>query len=277
MRRYAPPLLSVLPTSVVGSGSSRPRWATLPARNRPPCISSTPAMPGRPRRRLGLSNAGFAAGRRWGARAPAPRSPVDAGRRAGVWLRGRPLPKCPHLGGGGDRPDHGVPRLAERPPVWALPLRAGGDCGGNPAAGREVAADGRSRAPPALERRASRSRRLPPPRWRRRLAAERVDGFRAGLRRASAAALPDHRRASPGSGGLMGETLRLDRIRCGGHGLFAELLPEMIHLDDWGYPIIAAGAGPASPVGHARPAPPARPVLALRLARSANGRLRPVA
>lgn len=33
-------------------------------------------------------------------------------------------------------------------------------------------------------------------------------------------------------------TLRVDPIACTGHGICAELLPEMIRLDDWGYPII---------------------------------------
>jgi ferredoxin len=32
--------------------------------------------------------------------------------------------------------------------------------------------------------------------------------------------------------------LQIDRIKCDGHGLCAELLPERIRLDDWGYPII---------------------------------------
>ena len=35
--------------------------------------------------------------------------------------------------------------------------------------------------------------------------------------------------------------MTIDRIKCDGHGLCAELLPEMIRLDDWGYPIIAPG------------------------------------
>ena len=39
----------------------------------------------------------------------------------------------------------------------------------------------------------------------------------------------------------MGEVLQIDRIRCDGHGLCAELLPELISLDDWGYPIIKPG------------------------------------
>ncbi|TMF22102.1 MAG: ferredoxin [Chloroflexi bacterium] len=36
----------------------------------------------------------------------------------------------------------------------------------------------------------------------------------------------------------MREQLQVDRIRCDGHGLCAELLPEVIALDDWGYPIV---------------------------------------
>jgi ferredoxin len=68
----------------------------------------------------------------------------------------------------------------------------------------------------------------------------------------------------------MGETLQIDRIRCDGHGLCAELLPELIRLDDWGYPMINAGTVPPSLVEHARRAVDACPVLALRLARTAS-------
>jgi ferredoxin len=32
--------------------------------------------------------------------------------------------------------------------------------------------------------------------------------------------------------------LRVNPIACDGHALCAELLPELIRLDDWGYPII---------------------------------------
>lgn len=38
--------------------------------------------------------------------------------------------------------------------------------------------------------------------------------------------------------------LRINRIACDGRGLCAELLPELITLDDWGFPIIAEGAVP---------------------------------
>ena len=65
----------------------------------------------------------------------------------------------------------------------------------------------------------------------------------------------------------MADRLEIDRIRCDGHGMCAELLPELITLDDWGYPMIKTGSVPANLVEHARKAVDACPVLALRLAR----------
>jgi 4Fe-4S single cluster domain len=35
--------------------------------------------------------------------------------------------------------------------------------------------------------------------------------------------------------------LVVNRIVCDGFGMCAELLPELIELDDWGYPIVRAG------------------------------------
>jgi ferredoxin len=32
--------------------------------------------------------------------------------------------------------------------------------------------------------------------------------------------------------------ISVDPIACDGHGLCAELLPELVALDDWGYPMI---------------------------------------
>jgi len=62
------------------------------------------------------------------------------------------------------------------------------------------------------------------------------------------------------------ETLYVDRIRCDGHGLCAELFPEMIQLDDWGYPIIGSAPIPPSLLAHARRAVASCPVLALHVA-----------
>ncbi len=60
--------------------------------------------------------------------------------------------------------------------------------------------------------------------------------------------------------------LVVDRIACDGFGMCAELLPELIELDDWGYPIVAAGGVPDDLLDHARRAVKVCPVLALRLA-----------
>lgn len=59
--------------------------------------------------------------------------------------------------------------------------------------------------------------------------------------------------------------LVIDRIACTGHGLCAELLPEHLTLDEWGYPIQAPGPIPAPLTRHARRAVAACPALALRL------------
>ncbi|MEU3338287.1 ferredoxin [Streptomyces sp. NPDC006668] len=58
-------------------------------------------------------------------------------------------------------------------------------------------------------------------------------------------------------------TLRVDRIACTGEGLCAELLPELIGLDEWGYPIVRDRIVPAHLRGHARRAVAACPRLAL--------------
>ena len=43
----------------------------------------------------------------------------------------------------------------------------------------------------------------------------------------------------------MSEQLRVNPIACSGHGLCAELLPELITLDEWGYPVLAGQPVPA--------------------------------
>ena len=60
--------------------------------------------------------------------------------------------------------------------------------------------------------------------------------------------------------------LVVDRIACDGFGMCAELLPELIDLDDWGYPIVRDGGVPDALLDHARRAVAVCPVLALRLA-----------
>jgi ferredoxin len=63
----------------------------------------------------------------------------------------------------------------------------------------------------------------------------------------------------------MTKRLQLDAIRCDGHGICAELFPEGISLDDWGYPIVNPTAIPEHLVEHAKRAVFACPVLALSL------------
>jgi ferredoxin len=60
-------------------------------------------------------------------------------------------------------------------------------------------------------------------------------------------------------------SVRVDPIVCKGHGLCAELFPERIRLDDWGYPLV--DPAPISPglAAYARRAVASCPVLALRL------------
>lgn len=64
----------------------------------------------------------------------------------------------------------------------------------------------------------------------------------------------------------------IDRIKCDGRGLCAELLPELIRRDDWGYPIIAPGPVPEHLLPLAQRAVDDCPVLALALRRLGDQR-----
>ena len=59
--------------------------------------------------------------------------------------------------------------------------------------------------------------------------------------------------------------LRVNPIVCEAHGLCAELLPELIRLDDWGYPIIDQPDVPPELLRLARKAADSCPTLALLL------------
>lgn len=65
----------------------------------------------------------------------------------------------------------------------------------------------------------------------------------------------------------MSERLRVNPIMCDAHGLCAELLPELVRLDRWGYPIIESADVPPELREHARRAVDACPTLALLLER----------
>jgi ferredoxin len=66
----------------------------------------------------------------------------------------------------------------------------------------------------------------------------------------------------------MTSRLRLNPIACEAHGLCAELLPEMIALDQWGYPILDERPIPPELLDHARRAAAACPTLALLVERA---------
>jgi ferredoxin len=59
--------------------------------------------------------------------------------------------------------------------------------------------------------------------------------------------------------------LRVNPIMCDAHGLCAELLPELIRLDEWGYPVLEQPEVPDELLALARRAVDACPTLALLL------------
>jgi ferredoxin len=72
----------------------------------------------------------------------------------------------------------------------------------------------------------------------------------------------------------MSTRLRVNPITCEAHGMCAELFPEWIELDDWGYPIVAGEPVPPEYLEHARRAADACPTLALLLEKSNSERER---
>ncbi len=67
--------------------------------------------------------------------------------------------------------------------------------------------------------------------------------------------------------------LHLDPAACTGHGLCADLLPELVELDEWGFPIMRTDAVGPDLRPHARRAVTACPTLALRLLKTPANRV----
>lgn len=63
----------------------------------------------------------------------------------------------------------------------------------------------------------------------------------------------------------MSKRLRVNPIACDAHGLCAELLPELVELDEWGYPVVSGEAVPRPLLRLARRGVAACPALALLL------------
>ena len=70
---------------------------------------------------------------------------------------------------------------------------------------------------------------------------------------------------------MTAERLVVDWPRCVAHGLCAEVLPELVTLDEWGYPVVADGPVPAALHRAAVRARDACPAVALRLQRVPAG------
>jgi ferredoxin len=79
------------------------------------------------------------------------------------------------------------------------------------------------------------------------------------------ARVPSKRAA--GTGGTSGYHLRVNPIACEAHGMCAELLPERIALDEWGYPVVDGQPLSGDLLAHARRAAQACPTFALLLQR----------
>ena len=169
---------------------------------------------------------------------------------------------------GRERPDRPVALRAERGPVRSLRARTGVDRvgHGHPRPGR------RQRTGPApagpVAGHGQRPGRLPPPRRGGPFRGEQHQGVLGRDQRPPASGpVPGQRRAGvppPQARGLaMSRRLTVNPITCVGHGLCAELFPERITLDDWGYPIIDPRPIPEHLEAHARRAVAACPTLAL--------------
>jgi len=66
----------------------------------------------------------------------------------------------------------------------------------------------------------------------------------------------------------MSHRVRVNPIACEAHGICAEMLPERIALDEWGYPIVDGTPVEGAELEHALRAVRACPTLALILERT---------
>lgn len=66
--------------------------------------------------------------------------------------------------------------------------------------------------------------------------------------------------------------IMVNPVACSGHGVCAELLPELITLDEWGYPLVDDAPVPRALDGQARRAVRDCPSLALLLAGGQDSR-----
>ncbi len=62
--------------------------------------------------------------------------------------------------------------------------------------------------------------------------------------------------------------IAINPIACEGYGICAELLPELIELDEWGFPILRSKDVPLSLLEHAKRAERLCPTLAVIIKQS---------
>ena len=189
---------------------------------------------------------------------------ADVGHRAGRGRAGRAA-----RAGVRDRRDRrraALPRRRGRGPVRAVPLRAARDRHGLRRAGH-----GRRRPRPAAPAAAAAGRdpwprRLLAPRRGRPARRDRAAHLRRRRGRARGGQAVRRDRPRPlDPAGAPAMRLRVDPINCHAHGVCAELLPELITLDEWGYPILANDELPPELAKEARKAVQSCPALALSL------------
>ena len=272
-RADRPPRADVVPRRSAPATTRAPRWSPWPARSRLRGVHEIAC--GAPLR-LGA--------RHGGRRRVEPLRAVLVGGCHGVWIAGR-RDRHGHARRRAAGPSRRQPRRRghRRPRPVGMP-RAG-------ARPRDRLARRAERRPVRpVQQRAARDRRAPRPRWRAgERSRARTSSSSAGAPTCPGAApatcptapcascaaacgvfaqeLAAHERrplprlpppahagaaARPHACRRMNAHLRVDPIACAGHGLCAELFPEWIELDDWGYPIIDRGPIPDQLLAHAR-------------------------
>ena len=146
--------------------------------------------------------------------------------------------------------------------------------------GRRPQRPGRS-VPAAVVDHGERPRRVQAARRRQPLRELGLGGVRHPRRRAPSRrpvpAQPDAGDAGARLARGVAMTVRMvvNPITCVGHGICADLFPERITLDDWGYPIIDPSDIPPSLEAHAIRAADACPTVALILRRTGRSEARP--
>ena len=89
---------------------------------------------------------------------------------------------------------------------------------------------------------------------------------------AAAAAAPTSATAAGATVRSMSHRVRVNPIACEAHGMCAELLPERITLDEWGYPLSTSTPLHGAQVEHAQPRGTACPTFALLVERERRRR-----